>query len=360
MPYLTSKDGERSGKMKAVVKTKTAPGHVKVKEVEIPEINQNEVLVKIHATGVCGTDILLADWTYLGRNPVEPPIILGHEGAGEIVEVGANVKNVKVGDRVGLEALIGCGSCHFCHRGYINLCPNWDHLGIDFDGTFAEYIAFPAANVHVLPEKISYEEAAFLEPISIVAQAFETNPITQGDTVVVVGPGPLGLFSIQAAKAAGAGKIIVIGTSKDERRLEIAKEIGADLVLNTGDTDASQAVKEVTDGIGAEVVFEAGGTGKSIEQSIAVASGLGKVFLMGFGKESTIKPLTQIVRQNLTVKGVVGSLPSHYETVKRWLEHGVINIKPIVTHTLAFDDIQKGIQLLKAKEAGKVLLKPVL
>ncbi|WP_346206872.1 alcohol dehydrogenase catalytic domain-containing protein [Caldifermentibacillus hisashii] len=346
--------------MKAIVKTKPEKGFIEVKEVPIPKIKEDEVLVKIHATGVCGTDILLADWEYLGRNPVEPPIILGHEGAGEIVEVGANVTNVKVGDRVGLEAIIGCGTCHHCRRGNPNLCSKWGHLGIDFDGTFAEYIAFPAANVHVLPDKITYEQAAFVEPISIVAHAFESNPITPGDTVAIVGPGPLGLFSVQAAKSAGAGKIIVIGTAEDKVRLEIAQQLGADYVLNNGDSDATEAIKELTNGIGAEVVFEAGGTGKSIEQAIAVASGNGKVFLMGFGKESTIKPLTQIVRQNLMVKGVVASRPDHYETVNRWLENGVVDIKHMVTHTLGFEDVEKAFQLLKNKEAGKVLFKPEL
>lgn len=346
--------------MKAVVKTRPEPGFVEIKEVPIPKIKPDEVLVKIHATGVCGTDILLADWKYVGRSPVNPPIILGHEGAGEIVEVGANVKHVKIGDRVGMEALLGCGHCHYCRQGNINLCPDWDHLGIDFDGTYAEYIAFPAIGVHVLPDNISYEEAAFLEPISIVVHALESNPITAGDTVAVVGSGPLGLFSIQAAKAAGAGKIIVVGTSVDEKRLQIAKGLGADIVLNNGDSHAAETVKELTNGLGADVVIEAGGTGTSIEQAIAMAKGAGEVYLMGFGKESTIKPLTQVVRQNLTIKGVVGSLPRHYETANRWLENGVVKIDKMVTHTLGFNDALKAFELMKNKEAGKVLFKAEL
>lgn len=343
--------------MKAVVKTKDAPGFVEVKEVEIPKIKPDEVLIKVHATGMCGTDILLADWKYTGRNPVKPPIILGHEGAGEIVEVGSNVKNLKVGDRVGMEAILGCGHCYQCRRGRANLCPNWDHLGIDFNGTFAEYIAFPAHGTHIIPENITYEEAAFLEPISIIVHAMESNPITPGDTVAIVGPGPLGLFSIQAAKAAGAGKIIVVGTPSDKKRLEIAKQYGADVVLDNGDTDAYKTVKELTNGIGADVVFEAGGTGRSIEQAIMVASGEGKVFLMGFGKESTINPLVHVVRQNLMIKGVVASLPHHYETATRWLDQKVIDIGPMITHELKFEDIDKAIELMKSKEAGKVLFR---
>lgn len=343
--------------MKAVVKTEPKPGFVETKKIPIPEIKPHEVLVKVHATGMCGTDILLADWKYTGRRSVHPPIVLGHEGSGEIVEVGSHVQHLKVGDRVGMEAILGCGHCIQCRKGRANLCPNWDHLGIDFDGTFAEYIAFPAYGTHKIPDSISYEEAAFLEPISIVVHAMESNPITAGDTVAIVGPGPLGLFSIQAAKASGAGKVIVIGTPSDKKRLEIAKQYGADVVLDNGDTDAYKSVKELTNGIGANVVFEAGGTGRSIEQAILVASGEGKVFLMGFGKESKINPLVNIVRQNLMIKGVVASLPHHYEIATTWLENKVIDIGPMVTHELKFEEIDKGIELMKSKEAGKVLFR---
>ncbi|MEW9673040.1 zinc-binding dehydrogenase [Ammoniphilus sp. 3BR4] len=343
--------------MKAVVKTRPEPGFVEVLDVPIPEIKPDEVLIKIHSTGLCGTDILLSDWEYKGRSPVNPPIILGHEGAGEIVELGSAVKHLRVGDRVGLEALLGCGSCHYCRRGYVNLCPKWRHLGIDFNGTFAEYIAFPAEGTHLIPDSISYDQAAYLEPISIVVHAMETNPITVGDTVAIVGPGPLGLFTLQAAKAAGAGKVIVVGTSSDEYRLQIARDLGADYVLDSGDTNAYEEVKELTGGIGADVVFEAGGRPASTEQSILMASGAGKVLLMGFAKEAHINPLVSIVRQNLMIKGVVGSLPRHYETATRWLETDTVRVEPIVTHTFGFEEANKGIELAKKKQAGKVMFR---
>ncbi|UOF91148.1 alcohol dehydrogenase catalytic domain-containing protein [Fodinisporobacter ferrooxydans] len=344
--------------MKAVVKTRPEPGFVEVIDVPIPKIKSDEVLVKIKSTGICGTDILLADWRYTGRYPVKPPIILGHEGAGEVVEVGGNVRGLKPGDRVGLEALLGCGQCHYCRRGYINLCPNWDHLGISFDGTFAEYIAFPAKGTHVLPQSISFDQGAFLEPISIVAQAMETNPVAVDDTVVIVGPGPLGLFTLQAAKAAGAAKVIMIGTSSDEKRLQIAKNLGADYVVDLGNTDAYKLVKDLTDGIGADVVFEAGGTTGAVEQAILMAHGAGKVFLLGFATEARINPLVQIVRQNLTIKGVVGSLPLHYETAIRWLENDTIRIEPMVgDHVFGLDQANRGFELMKEKQAGKVLFR---
>jgi threonine dehydrogenase-like Zn-dependent dehydrogenase len=340
--------------MKAVVKTRPEPGFVEVIDVPVPNIKPDEVLIKVHSTGICGTDILLADWVYTGRSPVVTPRILGHEGAGEVVEVGANVKHLKPGDRVGMEALLGCGKCHYCRRGLINLCPDWAHLGISFDGTFAEYIAFPAAGTHLLPDTISYDQAAYLEPISIVVQAMESNPVTVGDTVAIVGPGPLGLFTLQAAKSAGAGKIIVVGTKKDKLRLEIAKKLGADIVLDSGEEDAYKEVKELTGGIGAEVVFEVGGRPKSFEQAVMMASGEGKVFVLGFPKEANINPLVHIVRQNLTIKGVVGSLPRHYETTIRWLENHFVRVEPMVTHILSLEEANKGFELMKNKEAGKI------
>ncbi|WP_051331052.1 zinc-dependent alcohol dehydrogenase [Aneurinibacillus terranovensis] len=343
--------------MKAVVKTRPEPGFVEVIDVPIPQIKPDEVLVKVESTGICGTDILLADWKYTGRNPVKPPITLGHEGAGVVVEVGSEVHNLKPGDRVGMEALLGCGKCYYCRKGYVNLCPDWNHLGIDFNGTFAEYIAFPAIGTHLLPESVSFDQAAFLEPISIIVHAMENNPVTVGDTVAIVGPGPLGLFTLQAAKAAGASKVIMVGTPKDGKRLEIAKNLGADYVFDSGDNDAHKLVKEVTDGIGADVVYEAGGTGESIEQAILMASGAGKVSLMGFGKEAKINPLVQIVRQNLMIRGVVGSLPRHYETATRWLENNIIQIEPMVTHVLDFEEASKGFELMKEKQAGKILFR---
>ncbi|MDP4126682.1 MAG: alcohol dehydrogenase catalytic domain-containing protein [Bacillota bacterium] len=345
--------------MKAVVKTRPEPGYVEVKEIPVPQINADEILVKVKATGLCGTDLLLTDWTYMGRSPVNPPITLGHEGAGEVVEVGENVKNFKVGDRVGLEALLGCGHCYHCRRGNPNLCPDWNHLGIDFNGTFAEYIAFPANGAHLLPDSLTYDQAAFLEPISIVVNAFEPNPITVGDTVVIVGPGPLGLFTVQAAKAAGAGKIIVVGTSNDQKRLQLAKELGADYVLDNGENDdAYQVVRELTNGVGAEVVFEAAGSPKSFEQGLKMAAGSGQYIIMGFPKQAEINPLTEIVRQNLTIRGAVGSIPRHYETAIRWLENGTIQIEKMVTQPLSLDEAVSGIQLAKAKEVGKVLFHP--
>lgn len=343
--------------MKAVVKTRPEPGFVEVIDVPIPKIKPDEVLVKIQSTGLCGTDILLADWKYTGRKPVQPPIILGHEGAGVVVEAGSEVRHLKPGDRVGLEALLGCGKCYYCRRGHVNLCPDWAHLGIDFDGTFAEYIAFPAIGTHLLPESVSFDQAAFLEPISIVAHAMENNPVAVGDTVAIVGPGPLGLFTLQAAKAAGAAKIIMVGTPSDEMRLQIAKDLGADYLVDCGNNDAYKLVKEITNGIGADVVYEAGGTGESIEQAILMAGGLGRVSFMGFGKEAKINPLVQIVRQNLTIRGVVGSLPRHFETAIKWLETNIIHIEPMVTHVFGFEEANKGFELMKEKQAGKVLFR---
>lgn len=344
--------------MKAVVKTRPEPGFVETIDVAMPKIKPDDVLIKVKSTGLCGTDILLADWRYTGRNPVNPPIILGHEGAGEVVEVGSEVHHLKPGDRVGMEALLGCRNCYYCRKGHVNLCPKWRHLGIDFDGTFAEYIAFPAIGTHLIPQSVSYDQAAFLEPISIIAHAMESNPVFVGDTVAIVGPGPLGLFTLQAAKAAGASKVIMVGTSADEKRLQIAKDLGADYLINNGDgPDAYLSVKELTNGIGVDVVYEAGGTGASIEQAILMASGAGRVSFMGFGKEAKINPLVQIVRQNLTLRGVVGSVPRHYETATRWLETGTIRIEPMITHVLGFEDATKGMQLMKEKQAAKVLFR---
>ena len=340
--------------MKAIVKTRPEPGYVELKEVPVPKIRPDEILVKIRATGICGTDLLLYDWTYRGRRPVMAPITLGHEGAGEVVEVGDQVKDLKVGDRVGLEALLGCGHCYYCGQGYYHLCPDWAHLGISFDGTFAEYVAYPARGAHKLPDEVSYEEAAFLEPISIVAHAMEKVSVSIGDTVAVVGPGPLGLYALQAARAAGAGKVIVLGAKGDESRLEVAGSLGADAVIGFDSGDAVAATRDLTDGLGPDVVFEASGKPEGVAAAVAMARGMGQVALMGFANEAVIDPLS-VVRRDLTICGAVGSIPRHFNRAIRWLRSGKVSTGAMISHRLAWDDFAEGFRLMKERRAAKVL-----
>ncbi len=343
--------------MKAIVKTAPGPGNVESQIVPDPTPNPDQLVVAVKATGVCGTDVLLYDWTYKGRSPVVPPIVLGHEGAGEVVAVGSAVMGFRVGDRVGLEALIGCGRCYYCELGLTYLCRDWAHLGISFDGTFAEYVAIPASAAHHLPDSVPYIEAAFLEPIAIIAQTLDRLKVQPGDTAAVVGPGPLGLFHIQALRAAGAAKIIAVGQVGDEARLKVAKSVGADLVVNRTEANAVEFVREATGGLGADVVIEAGGTPQGVSDAIGMARGNGQVALVGFARESNIEPLG-VVRNALTIVGIVGGGSSHANRALRWMESGQVRAEPIVTHRLSLDSGDQGLRLMRDRVAAKVLYEP--
>jgi threonine dehydrogenase-like Zn-dependent dehydrogenase len=343
--------------MNAIVKTAAGPGNVVTMDVPVPMPKPDELLVEIKATGVCGTDVLLYEWTYKGRSPVVPPIVLGHEGAGEVVGMGAQVQGFSVGDRVGLEALIGCGHCYYCGQGLTHMCRDWAHLGISFDGTFAKYATIPALAAHHLPDEVSYLEGAFLEPIAVIAHSLERLEVQPGDTAAVVGPGPLGLFHIQALRAAGVERVVAVGQAGDDVRLEVAAKVGADTVINSAETDPLEAVRSLTGGLGADIVVEAGGTPRAVSNAILMARGSGQVVMVGFARESTISPL-DVVRNDLRIYGIVGGLPRHTKRALRWLQTGQVRAEPIITHRMTLDGGDEALRLMRDRVAAKVLFMP--
>ena len=228
--------------MKAIVKAREEAGALEVRELPMPEPGPGEVLVKMGAAGICYSDVMILKNTYKGRVPVPIPMIMGHEGAGVVAGLGKGVENLKVGDKVGLNPLWGCGQCDSCVNGNPNMCMSWRHLGITCDGTFAEYRAVPAFTACKLPGSISMVDAAFIEPITLVVRTFDHIKPQLGDTVAIIGPGSIGLFHLQAFKSAGAAMTIVIGLDQDAKRFEIAKKLGADHIVNGSKEDVVKRV----------------------------------------------------------------------------------------------------------------------
>ncbi len=187
--------------MKAIIKNAEEAGSLEVREVDAPKPRKNKVLVQIKATAICGTDISILYNKYKGWKPVPIPIILGHEGAGIVADIGKEVNSSAIGDRVGLEPLRGCGQCIDCRSGNKNMCHNWEHLGITCDGTFAEYVLVPENSVHKLPKNVSFLNASCLEPIGLTARSLEHVRPILGDTAAIIGPGKIGLFHLQALKS---------------------------------------------------------------------------------------------------------------------------------------------------------------
>jgi len=343
--------------MRAGVKLREGAGNFEVKEIANPPPGDEDVVVQIKAAGVCGADVLLYEWRYRGRYPVRPPVVLGHECSGVIAELGRNVRGLEIGDRVTVESILGCGGCYYCQQGMPNLCPHWDHVGITFDGTFAEYFRVPTRAVHRLPDNVSFEEGALVEPLSIAVHTFERIRFFLGDSVVIIGPGVSGLLLTQAARSCGASRVMVLGLEKDKLRLEKAKELGADTTIVTDRGDPVKQVLDLTDGIGADVVMEVGGTPESFKMAVKMVRGGGQIAALGYSNYGELEPIV-LARQEISILGLIASTPKHFEWALKWLEFKKVSTDVIVSHRLNLEAAEEGIHLMRDKVATKVILTP--
>lgn len=340
--------------MKAIVKATQEAGSLEVRELPIPEPGPGEVLVKMQAAGICFSDVMILTNKYKGRVPVPIPLIMGHEGAGEVAGAGAGVEHLAVGDRVGLNPLWGCGRCVDCLNGHPNMCMRWRHLGITCDGTFAEYRAVPAFTACRLPAGMSPVDAAFLEPISLAVRTFEHVKPVLGDTVAIIGPGSIGLFHLQAFKAAGAAKIMVIGLDQDAQRLEIARRLGADHIVNGSREDVLQRVRELTGGLGADIVVETANHPATVPLAISLAAARGRVHLFGLYPEASLSPLT-LLRAGVTLAGDVATLPRYFLRAIRWVEYGKVRAEPMVSCRFRLEQAEQAFEAFSRGGAVKVL-----
>jgi 2-desacetyl-2-hydroxyethyl bacteriochlorophyllide A dehydrogenase len=343
--------------MKAGVKYDSGPGHFAFRDVDIPCTGDDEVLIKIQCAAVCGVDALLYDWTYKGRYPVKTPVVPGHECAGVITDTGKNVRGLAVGDRVTVESIIGCGHCYYCRNGMSNLCPQWDHVGITFDGTFAEFMKISASAVHRLPDAVSAPQGALVEPLALTVHTFDRIKLFLGDTVAIIGPGVQGLLHAQVARAYGAAQVIVLGLAKDRKRLDMAEASGADAIIVSDQGDPVAEVLAMTHGIGADVVIEVGGTPESFRLALDIVRGGGQVAALGFSNYGELVPI-RLARQQLTIAGVIAFLPKHFESAIQWIETGKVDVEAVVSHRLDLESAEEGIKLMRDKVATKVLLTP--
>jgi len=343
--------------MKAIVKTDQTAGSFAVKDIPVPKPKPTEVVVQIKATGLCYTDMSILNGQYKGRKPVPIPMIMGHEGAGVIAEVGEEVSTLEVGQRVGFEALSGCGKCYNCRTGNKNMCTDWNHIGITYDGTFAEYMVISEDLVHVLPDNVEFAAAALLEPLSLVVRSIEHVQPVIGESAVIVGPGTIGLLHLQALVAAGVSKPIVVGLDIDKIRFGIAEKLGATHIVNASKEDPVEAVLDITNGRGTDIVIETASSPKVWDFLLDLAAAKGRISSFGLYPESNFKPLA-LIRKGVTIYGDVAFLQRHFIRAIGWLESGKVSGQALVTKRFTLEQAKEVFEAFKHKETVKCLFEP--
>lgn len=340
--------------MKALLKSKPGFGNVDLEDMPEPDCPADLVKIEVRFTGICGTDLHVYHDTFKNY----PPVILGHEFSGVIAEVGADVEKVKVGDRVTVlgSTAITCGSCSYCKRGYYMFCSERRGMGHGTDGSFTKYVLVREDMVYRVPDNLSLEEAALAEPLACAVQAIEElTPIQVGDTVLLSGPGPIGLICLSLLAMKGC-KVIVAGTSADHVRLEIARELGADIIVDVSNEDLQSVVMKETDGQGVDVTVECAGVGPSINSSLKALKNLGKHIQVGIvGKEITMD-YDVILYKQIQLFGSLAHSMQTWDRVMQLLEQQKINLKPIITHKMPLTKWEKAFDLCEQKTCGKVLL----
>ncbi|OGN75579.1 MAG: hypothetical protein A2X25_07645 [Chloroflexi bacterium GWB2_49_20] len=344
--------------MIGLYKTQKGDGFLELRTAKIPKPVANEVLVEIKAAGICGTDIHIMHDQF----PYWPPVILGHEYSGVIVETGKEVENYKVNDRViGEPHTRACGKCALCRSGNIQLCSQKRSPGWGIDGAFAKYLTVPEHLLHKIPDSMTFEEAALIEPTANAVQdVLERGQVVANDTVVVIGPGPIGLLSIGAAKAGGAGKVIAIGTSVDEAfRLPVALEMGADNILLADKQDAVSEVMRLTDDRGADLVVEASGSMQGIQSAVKMVKRLGRISQIGLtGKGNIDFPWDAAAWKVCTIIFNLSTAFSCWNRSIGLVASKKIDVSKLISHKYPLSEWKKAFEVVEKAEGLKVLLIP--
>ncbi|WP_226665577.1 L-threonine 3-dehydrogenase [Metabacillus litoralis] len=345
-----------SGKMKAIVKHHRGYG-AKLQLVDIPSINDHEVLIKVKATSICGTDVHIYKWDEWSASRVNPPYVFGHEFSGEVVEIGANVTNVNIGDSVSAETHLVCGKCSQCLTGKAHICKNTKIIGVDTQGCFAEYVAIPSANLWKNPKEMPYDVASIQEPMGNAVHTVLAGDVV-GKTVAIIGCGPIGIMAVGVAKAAGAAQVIAFDVN--EYRLDLAKQMGATSIVDSKTVDPLQIVQQLTEGNGVDVVCEMSGHPIAMNQGFKMVTNGGRVSILSLPVRPVEFDVTNdIVFKGITVQGITGrKMFETWQQVSGLIHSGQVDVKPIITHHFSLEEYEKGFDLMMDGNCGKVVLHP--
>jgi threonine 3-dehydrogenase len=345
-----------SATMKALRKTKAAKG-LEIQKVAVPSIGALEVLVRVSATSICGTDLHIYGWDRWSQGRIKPPVTLGHEFCGIVERVGEDVVAVKPGDFVSAEMHVNCGHCHQCRLGEAHICQNLKIIGIDMDGAFAEFVKIPATNIWKLDAAIPEHYAAILDPLGNAVHTVLAGAIA-GQTVLVTGCGPIGLMSIAVAKACGSST--VFATETNEHRRLMAKEMGADFVLNPAAEDPVVKILEGTSGTGVDVLLEMSGQPAAIQQGFKSLRAGGRASLLGIPTENVPLDLVEdVIFKGATVQGIYGRrMYGTWVQMTALLKAGRVNLEPLFGERLLLDNFEAAFAKLQHGLAGKILMYP--
>ena len=338
--------------MKALVKTRREPG-LWMEDVPVPSIGPNDVLIRIHKSAICGTDMHIWNWDTWSQKTIPVPMHVGHEYAGVIEQVGAEVEGYKVGDRVSGEGHIVCGHCRNCRAGKRHLCPNTFGVGVNRPGSFAEYLSLPASNLFKLPDSISNEMASIFDPYGNAAHtALSFNMV--GEDVLITGAGPIGCMAAAIAKHVGARNVVI--TDVNQYRLDLARKLGATRAVDVSKESLKSVMQELGMTEGFDVGLEMSGNGNAFKGMIDSMVNGGKIALLGIFSDDVSIDWGKVIFKGLFLKGIYGR-----EMFETWYKmaamiEGGLDISPVITHRFPIDEFRKGFEIMGSGQSGKVIL----
>ena len=345
--------------MRGLVKETPGPGGlVYHTDLPVPEVGDDEVLIKVHCTAICGTDMHILEWDDWSQKRIHPPVVLGHETAGDIVAVGKNVTTRHVGDRVSCESHIPCGECWFCKNGMPHICKNVQLFGCTQNGAFAEYAKIREDCTFLLGNDISYEAACMFEPMGAGVHGVEAAEVA-GKTVLVSGCGPIGLTAISASKTFGAKQVFACDLI--DEKLEVARKMGADAVFNSGRCDLPAEMKALTGGIGVDVAIDITGAAPAINTGLKCVRAAGRMVCVGLpSKPVTLEDITDdLIYREVQLTGVSGrKIWETWEDFAKVVQGPWYKMDQVIGGRFALEDYEKALEQIRAGVPGKMILYP--
>lgn len=359
--HLTEKETEKEGQaltMQALVKYANEPGSVEIREMPAPEITPDQVLLRVHAVGICGSDLEM--YHHLVTFEVSPPVTLGHEFSGTVAEIGAEVRGFKAGDRAVSEtAAYVCGECVQCRTGNYNLCPNRLGFGVKINGADAPYVAVRQGILHHVPANVDLTDAALTEPLCVAYNALAVKSrIKPGDLVVVLGPGPIGLMATQVARVCGASNIVLAGLPRDAERINTGRKLGATHTVDLSKDDIHGLVSELSNGVGADLVVDAAGPAATVKLSMELVKRNGQITKIAWGPKPLDLSLDPLLAKAATLQGVFSHTWDTWERALRLQATGQVDLHSMISHRVPLEQWRVAFDALESGQAVKALIFP--